>query len=85
MTFDAAGRVSDFGLPRAALEAVIASGKPFRTSGCPGSDDGEVSACNRPYGDSRPSDILSFPFAPAKRDLQKIRRQMNGGGVRTQR
>ena len=85
MTFDAAGRVTGFGLPREALEPIIASGKPFRTSGCPGKDDPEVSACNRPYGDSTPSDILSFPFAPAKRDLVKIRRQMDGGGVKAGR
>jgi lipoyl synthase len=85
MTFDEAGRVSDFGLERAALEPIIASGKPFRTSGCPGKDDGEISACNRPYGDSSPSDILSFPFAPAKRDLEKIRRQMSGAQLKVGR
>jgi len=85
MRFDEAGRVTGFGLPREALEPVIASGKPFRTSGCPGKDDTEVSACNRPYGDSSPSDILSFPFAPAKRDLQKIRRQMKGAELKAGR
>jgi biotin synthase len=35
-----------------------------------------VSACDRPYGDSPPSNIASFPFQPGKRDLQKIRRQL---------
>jgi biotin synthase-related radical SAM superfamily protein len=78
MAFDEAERVADFGVPRAQLEAIVASGKPFRTSGCPGKDDDEVSACNRPYGDSSPTDILSFPFAPAKRDLAGIRRQLGG-------
>ena len=78
MAFDEAGRVADFGGPREELEAIIASGKPFRTSGCPGKDDDEISACNRPYGDSSPTDILSFPFAPAKRDLAGIRRQLSG-------
>jgi lipoyl synthase len=78
MAFDEAGRVADFGLPGEALEAIVASGKPFRTSGCPGKDDDEISACNRPYGDSSPTDILSFPFAPAKRDLAGIRRQLVG-------
>ena len=85
MRFDAAGRVTDFGLTGDALDPIIASGKPFRTSGCPGKDDSEVSACNRPYGDSSPSDILSFPFAPARRDLRKIRRQMDGGAVKAGR
>lgn len=78
MVFDEVGRVVDFGFDQKALEAVIASGKPFRTSGCPGSGDEAVSACNRPYGDSTPSDILSFPFAPNKRDVARIRRQMGG-------
>ena len=78
------GRVAEFGVPPEVLEHVIASGKPFRTSGCPGKED-DVSASNRPYGDSSPTDILSFPFAPAKRDLRKIRRQMAGEGVRVGR
>lgn len=78
MAFDEAGRVIDFGFDEKALEDVIASGKPFRTSGCPGSGDEAVSACNRPYGDSTPSDILSFPFAPNKRDVARIWRQMRG-------
>ncbi len=84
MTFDEAGRVVDFGVSREILESEIAAGTPFRTSGCPGKDD-EVSACNRPYGDSSPTDILSFPFAPAKRDLAAIRRQMDGKPVKVGR
>jgi biotin synthase len=84
MAFDEAGRVVDFGVPKEALEQEIAAGTPFRTSGCPGKDD-EVSACNRPYGDSSPTDILSFPFAPAKRDLAAIRRQMDGKPVKVGR
>jgi biotin synthase len=82
MLFDDRGRVIDFGLAEADLEALIDSGKPFRTSGCPGRDDEEVSACNRPYGDSTPSDILSFPFALARRDVAKVRRQLRGARVR---
>lgn len=82
MAFDAEGRVTGYGLSQAELETVIASGKPFRTSGCPGKDDTEVSACTRPYGDSSPTDILSFPFAPAKRDVARIRRQMAGAKVK---
>lgn len=78
MRFDEAGRVVDFGVERDELDAIIASGKPFRTSGCPGRNDPEVSACNRPYGDSSPTDILSFPFAPAKRDIAGVRRQLLG-------
>ncbi|MBU2767267.1 radical SAM protein [Acidithiobacillus ferrivorans] len=76
MGFDAYGRVADFGYPQAELEDIINSGKPFQTSGCPGKDDEEVSACNRPYGDSSPSDIRSFPFALNKEDVEVVRRQM---------
>ncbi len=84
MAFDETGRVVDFGVAADELEAVIASGTPFRTSGCPGKED-DVSACNRPYGDSSPSDILSFPFAPANRDLRRIRRQIAGADVKAGR
>ncbi len=76
MSFDSAGRVSGFGLPQSELDAVIDAGIAFRTSGCPGKFAEDVSACDRPYGDSPPSDIASFPFPPNKRDIAKIRRQL---------
>lgn len=85
MGFDDDGRVIDFGVSAGKLETLIASGKPFRTSGCPGKSDTKVSACNRPYGDSSPSDIRSFPFAPASRDISRIRRQLDGADVRAGR
>jgi len=76
MRFDEAGRITDFGLPRAQLDAVIDAGIAFRTSGCPGKFREDISACDRPYGDSPPSDIASFPFQPDARDLRRIRRQL---------
>ncbi len=76
MRFDEAGRVVDYGLPQQELDAVIDAGIAFRTSGCPGKFAEDISACDRPYGDSPPSNIASFPFQPNKRDLGKIRRQM---------
>ncbi len=76
MRFDGEGRVADFGLPRAELDAVINAGIAFRTSGCPGKFREDVSACDRPYGDSPPSNIASFPFQPNGRDLRRIRRQL---------
>jgi biotin synthase len=82
MRFDAVGRVVDFGIDPDDVDALIATGKPFRTSGCPGKTDDQVSACNRPYGDSSPTDILSFPFAPAREDVGVVRRQMAGEDVR---
>jgi lipoyl synthase len=81
MQFDEMGRVVDFGMQRSRLEALINSGKPFRTSGCPGRQESDISACNRPYGDSGPSDILSYPFALQPQDICSVRSQMEGGGV----
>ena len=77
MRFDEAGRVVDIGVDAVRLEVLIDSGKPFQTSGCPGHDD-EISACNRPYGDSMPGDIRSYPFALKERDVTVVRRQMAG-------
>ena len=76
MRFDDQGRVKDFGLPGQELDAVIDAGVAFRTSGCPGKEAEDVSACDRPYGDSPPSDIASYPFAPKRKDLKKIRKQL---------
>ena len=76
MKFDGEGRVVDFGLPQAELDAVIDAGTAFRTSGCPGKEAEDVSACDRPYGDSPPSNIASFPFKLNKADVRKVRRQL---------
>jgi lipoyl synthase len=76
MSFDAAGRVTGYGLAPAEIDQVIADGVAFRTSGCPGKFRDDVSACDRPYGDSPPSNIASYPFQPNKQDLRKIRRQL---------
>jgi biotin synthase len=76
MKFDASGRVVHFGIAESELETVIGEGVAFRTSGCPGKFADDISACDRPYGDSPPSNIASYPFAPSKGDLKKIRRQL---------
>ncbi len=76
MGFDGEGRVTDFGIPPSELDDVIDAGVAFRTSGCPGKFAEDISACDRPYGDSPPSNIASFPFQPNKRDIAKIRRQL---------
>jgi biotin synthase-related radical SAM superfamily protein len=76
MSFDGEGRVTGYGLPQAELDEVVNQGIAFRTSGCPGKFRDDVSACDRPYGDSPPSNIASYPFQPNKKDLQKIRRQL---------
>ena len=77
MTFDGQGRVVDFGLPKGEVDAVIDSGIAFRTSGCPGKFAEDISACDRPYGDSPPSNIASYPFQPGEADLRLIRHQLN--------
>ena len=76
MSFDGAGRVTGFGVPQDELDEVIDAGVAFRTSGCPGKFAEDISACDRPYGDSPPSSIASYPFQPDKRDIGKIRRQL---------
>jgi lipoyl synthase len=76
MRFDDAGRLLAFGVSESELDDVIGAGTAFRTSGCPGKFAADLSACDRPYGDSPPSNIASFPFAPNKTDLRKIRRQL---------
>jgi biotin synthase len=76
MRFDEVGRVIDFGLPGAELDAIIDNGIAFRTSGCPGKIQEDISACDRPYGDSPPSNIASYPFQPTTADLRKIRHQL---------
>lgn len=75
--FDSDGALVDFGMDGDELDAVTATGVPFRTSGCPGRTREDVSACDRPYGDSPPSDIASYPFQPNGGDLRRIRRQLD--------
>lgn len=74
-SFDNNGKITDFGLPSLKLNAIVESGKPFMTSGCP-DEKGEV-ACNRPYSNSRPSEeIRNFPFLPEKEDINKIKNEL---------
>ncbi len=77
MTFDDLGRVKSYGIPDSELSTIIDEGIAFRTSGCPGKFQDDISACDRPYGDSPPSDIASYPFQPGKKDLRKIRKQLD--------
>jgi biotin synthase-related radical SAM superfamily protein len=72
MTFDENGRLIDFGMD---VEPLVQIGEPFMTSGCPGRD-GKV-ACNRPYGNERPSGpIRNFPFQLEAQDIEEIRTQL---------
>ena len=77
MRFDALGRVADFGIPAGELDDIIDAGLAFRTSGCPGKVREDLSACDRPYGDSPPSNIASYPFQPTGAHLKRIRWQLS--------
>lgn len=76
MRFDGEGRIADFGIPQRELDAIIDKGTAFRTSGCPGKEADDVSACDRPYGDSPPSNVASYPFPLAAVDVRKVRHQL---------
>ncbi|VAV88901.1 Radical SAM domain protein [hydrothermal vent metagenome] len=77
MAFDENGRVVDYGLPKAEVEMIVDGGIAFRTSGCPGKFAEDISACDRPYGDSPVSDIASYPFQPEGAHMKKIRQQLD--------
>lgn len=81
MSFNAAGQVIDFGLE---IEDIVSEGSAFITSGCPG-EDGQV-ACNRPFGNERPSQpIRNYPFPPDVADIALIRLQLCEGLVQDRR
>ena len=77
MRFDHEGRIVDFGLPQSDLDPIIDAGIAFRTSGCPGKFADDISACDRPYGDSPPSNIASYPFPLEDVDIRKVRSQLD--------
>ena len=77
MRFDNLGRIIDYGMPKAELDMIIETGLAFRTSGCPGKFAEDISACDRPYGDSPVSDIASYPFKPEGAHMRKIRKQLD--------
>jgi biotin synthase len=73
MKFNEKGQIIDFGVD---IKPIIEDGEAFMTSGCPGKD-GKV-ACNRPYGNERPSKpIRNFPFLPETEDKEMIRKQLD--------
>jgi len=54
LSYSEQGRISSFGFPRSELEKVLADGKAFQTSGCPG--------CNRPYYNEPPrGPLYNYP------------------------
>jgi biotin synthase len=75
MSFTDSGQLTGFGVESGIVNEVVLEGTPFMTSGCTGKN-GQV-ACNRPYGNERPSQPLrNFPFHPQDVDIEDIRRQL---------
>jgi biotin synthase-related radical SAM superfamily protein len=69
MEFDVEGKITGFGVPGEALEAVVDGGLPFRTSGCP--------SCNRPYYNEKPGGPLyNYPMPLSKIEIEKIKTQL---------
>lgn len=72
MEFNEKDQLVDF---RVDVEEVIDDGEAFMTSGCAG-HEGRV-ACNRPYGNERPSrPIRNYAFLPEPSDIEMIREQL---------
>jgi biotin synthase len=73
--FDAQGAIVSIAGHEGALNAAVASGRPFMTNGCP--DRGGEVACNRPYGSYRPGEpFRDYPFLPDEGDVATIREQL---------
>ncbi len=72
MVFNNKNQIIEFGVD---IEPVVKSGYAFMTSGCSG-NDGFV-ACNRPYGNERPSHpIRNYAFKPEQSDIEIIQKQL---------
>ncbi len=75
MRFDQKDRLCGVDMDPAELEALVDSGRPFMTSGCPGAS-GQV-ACNRPYGNEKPGpDLRNYPFPLEEEDIALVRTQL---------
>ncbi|MEM2466823.1 MAG: radical SAM protein [Candidatus Bathyarchaeia archaeon] len=65
ITFDENGRIISFGIDKQALKQIVASGEPFRTSGCPD--------CNRPYYNEKPGGpIYNYPRPLSIDEIAKV-------------
>lgn len=60
--FDEKGNLVDFGLAEKELQAILAGGGAFRTTGC--------DKCNRPFYNEHPGgDIYNYPYPPGKQEV----------------
>lgn len=75
MRFGDHGRLLGMQVDANELEAIIASGEPFRTSGCP--DSTGAVACNRPFANCRPGPaIRNYPFPLEPSDIDSVREEL---------
>ena len=69
MSFSPDGALLDFGISQEELNAVIDTGEPFRTSGCP--------HCNRPfYNESPRGPFYNFPKKPTYAEIAIVKREL---------
>ena len=63
------GRIVEFRVEQDVLNRIVASGEPFRASGCPD--------CNRPfYNESPRGPIYNYPRKPASKEIEKIKTEL---------
>jgi biotin synthase len=69
MQFGSEGKIISFGVSNEALEVLVDSGLPFRTSGCPD--------CNRPFYNEKPSGpIYNYSKHPSQEEIKEIKKQL---------
>jgi len=69
MSFDAEGRIIDFGVTRTLLIRIIESGEPFLTSGCPD--------CNRPFYNEKPrGPIYNYPRSLTENEVAQTKKEL---------
>ncbi|MDR2202882.1 MAG: radical SAM protein [Nitrososphaerota archaeon] len=70
LTFNTEGQIVLFGVDTTILDAIVNSGLPFQTSGCPN--------CNRPFYNEKPSGPLyNYPKNLNQKELDEVKRQLN--------
>lgn len=71
MRFSEEGEIVGFGLAKDAIEPIVESGMPFRTSGC--------ADCNRPFYNEKPSGpIYNYPRSLKQEEIEEIKKTLLG-------
>ena len=76
ISFDSEGRIVSFNYD---LKEVMDDCYAFMTSGCPCLTEGKanISACNRPFANERPSEFIrNYPYIPMDDDKKLIKKQI---------